>query len=178
MFSKQLHINRTWSGEPALAAEEGSVFMRLDHEGLCVRVQAQFHNDPPPDSPAGWTRGLWEYELVELFLLGGGGQYLEIELGPHGHYLVYFLKGVRQVARSVAPLRAACVIASGRWQGEIVISCADLPGEITHVNGYALHGQGAQRRYLASAPVPGPAPDFHQPHAFLPLADLVDWSVS
>ncbi|MDA3971557.1 MAG: hypothetical protein PF442_09400 [Desulfobulbaceae bacterium] len=178
MFSKQLQIKQTWNGQPALAAEEGSVFIRLDHEGLHVHVQAPFHHDPPPPSPSGLTPGLWEYELVELFLLGGGGQYLEIELGPHGHYLVYFLKGVRQVARSVAPLRVACVITSSRWQGDIVLSRADLPDGLSHVNGYALHGQGVQRRYLAAAPVPGPAPDFHQPRAFLPLEGLMDWSVS
>ena len=173
MFSKQLHINQTWNGEVLAVSEHVRLLMRLDQNGLHVQVEAPFYNDPPPESAPGTTEGLWEYEVVELFLLGAGGHYLEIELGPHGHYLVYYLSDVRQVERVVEPLFVDCMTRGGRWQGEIHLGLTDLPEQLSHVNGYGIHGQGGGRRYLSAAPLPGATPDFHQPQAFLPLETLV-----
>jgi hypothetical protein len=178
VFAKELHVTQTWDGKPALPSEEAHLFMCVDHKALHVRVQAAFHNDAPPQAPPGFVQELWEYELVEVFLLGRAGHYLEIELGPHGHYLVYYLSGVRQVERLVTPVQVHCAIQGDRWLGEIVIDLDDLPEGLSHVNGYALHGQGAGRRYLAANPVGGAAPDFHQPQDFLVLEDLMDWSPS
>ena len=36
--------------------------------------------------------GLWDYEVVELFLLNSDTEeYLELEFGPHGHYLAWVI---------------------------------------------------------------------------------------
>jgi hypothetical protein len=44
-----------------------------------------------------------------------------------------------------------------------------LPPGLGRVNAYAIHGQGANRRYLAAYSVGGTAPDFHRLDRFVPL---------
>ncbi len=175
MFAKKLRIDQTWNGEPVSLSEQAHLFMGLDEDGLHLQVEAPFYNDPSPTTPPGLCPGLWDYEVVELFLLGAGGHYLEIELGPHGHYLVYYLSDVRQVERVVEPVSVHCTVSDKIWLGAIHIGLADLPKQLSHVNGYGVSGQGHTRRFLAAAPVPGEAPDFHQPDVFVPLAGLLDW---
>ena len=41
-----------------------------------------------PDAPRGArVANLWEYDVVECFLVGPDGRYLELELGAGGHFL-------------------------------------------------------------------------------------------
>ena len=55
-----------------------------------TKVQAKFYNDARPDAQPGYLMGLWDYEVVELFLLNSQTEeYLELEFGPHGHYLAW-----------------------------------------------------------------------------------------
>ncbi len=176
MFSKKLDITQTWDGKTVRPLEEISLFFSLNSKELAFIVQAPFYADTAPKSPAGFTPRLWDYELVELFLLGAAGQYLEVELGPHGHYLIYLLSGVREVERTITPVGVHCCIEGNIWRGEIALAAGDLPRNISHVNGYGIHGQGDERRYLAATSVAGAVPDFHQPAAFLSLAAVPDWS--
>ena len=73
---------------------------------------SEYFDDPAPPSKAGGkkrvkrqtTTGgpflqLWNYETVELFFLNDADQYLEVQLGPHGHYQVILLAGRRKVLR-------------------------------------------------------------------------------
>ncbi len=178
IFSKQLHIKQTWDGNLLPVADQLKLFFSLDAQQLTFKVEAPFYDDVAPSVVPGFTDKLWGYEVVELFLLGASGQYLEIELGPHGHYLIYLLADVRVVSHTVKPLSVSCTITDDSWQGEITIATADLPENIVAVNGYGVHGQGSNRRYVAVHPVPGESPDFHQPDAFLPLPQLPDWDLA
>lgn len=55
-----------------------------------MKVQARFYDDTRPDADPGYLMGLWDYEVVELFLLNSQTEeYLELEFGPHGHYLAW-----------------------------------------------------------------------------------------
>lgn len=175
MFAKRLQINQTWDGSPLASADFIALFFSLDKRQLRCVVEAPFYDDPAPRLPLGQTHGLWEYEVVELFLLGVAGGYLEIELGPHGHYLIYFFSDVRQVERSVLPLQSSSSIGGNRWRGEICVGQGDLPLGICCANAYGVHGCGDDRRFSAAAPVPGVIPNFHQPKVFLPLSGLADW---
>jgi hypothetical protein len=107
---------------------------------------------------------LWNHEVVELFVLGVGepAPYLEVEVGPHGHHIVLELRGARQVARSHLPLDLRVDRSAGRWTAVARIPRSYLPPGANRANAYAIHGVGAERRYLAWSPVPGPVPDFHR----------------
>lgn len=185
-----LVIARTWDGEALGEAERVRVEMAaVDGEHLRIRVDAPFHDDPPPAGPPGPTDRLWEHEVVELFLAGvdsgRGVAYTEVELSPHGHHLVLRLEGVRRVVEQGLPLRYRCSVAPAaggvggghRWSGEALLPLRLLPprppGRTAFgVNAFAIHGSGAARRHLAAYPLPGERPDFHQPERFPRFAVL------
>lgn len=167
-----LQVAATWDGCPLPSNELVDFSVRLDTECLLVTVTAPFYADPPPPGPGGEMPGLWEYEVVELFLVGEGGHYLEIELGPHGHYLLLLLSGVRQVKKQLPALYCESRISGRNWQGSIRVDRCLLPLPFRRLNAFAIHGQGGKRRYLAAFPLPGEKPDFHQPRGFPAVAEV------
>jgi hypothetical protein len=165
-----LAIDATWDGRYVDFDAEGVQLLLEDAGGsLKISVDAPYFGDPPPPGPPGPTDGLWNHEVVELFIAGAGPEYTEIELGPHGHHLVLRLRGVRDVAESRLPIAYAAKVRGGRWEGEAVVPHALLPPGPHRVNAYAIRGT-TDRRYLAMAEVPGEKPDFHQPDRFAVLA--------
>jgi hypothetical protein len=161
-----LHIAHTWDGAPLDHHERATLSLHLTPNALTVEVDAPFHGDPPPPLPPGRCPALWEREVIELFLVAPDGQYLELELGPHGHHLAIWLSGVRQIARDDLPVTFTARRDRDRWTGLAMLDAALLPPRPWRWNAYAIHGLGPQRRHLAMTPLPGPRPDFHQPHRF------------
>ena len=151
------------------AGDHVRVALTLGADMLQVQIEAPFYSDKAPSAPPGSVPGLWDYEVVELFLLGDKERYLEIELGPHGHHLVLDLQGRRNVLRQGLLLDYEATIIGGRWRGVANVPRALLPVGLTRCNAYAIHGEGPSRVYLAMAPVPGAAPDFHRLEHFVPL---------
>ena len=164
-----LLTTKTWDGEPVADSEKMELRFSVKNLELEIKVQGPFHGDPAPAAPAGELDGLWCYEVAELFLLGAAGHYLEIELGPHGHYLILHLSGSRQVKGSMSPTHCVTSITGSRWQGTLTLTLDQSILPFSHANAYAIHGQGVKRRYLAAFPVPGNKPDFHQPRYFASL---------
>jgi hypothetical protein len=162
----ELRIASTWNGEPASREEEVSVRMWLEGMDLRVEVEACYWGDPWPTRPPGRVDRLWEHEVVELFLLGDDQRYIEIEMGPHGHYLVLRLEGRRQVEARALLMEYQARIVRGRWSASAHLPQSVLPANVRRGNAYAMHGVGVERRYLAAFPVPGSAPDFHRLDCF------------
>jgi len=162
----KLRVDKTWNGNLAGPEEAAEVEFFVEEGRLRVLINAPYHGDAPPASPAGSTERLWEHEVVELFLAGEDSRYLELEFGPHGHYLVLQFEGVRQAAARGIPLEYRAEISGDRWHGEARLSIAFLPAGARKANAYAMHGEGETRRYLAAFSLPGDAPDFHQPDFF------------
>jgi hypothetical protein len=165
----RLFVDGTWDGEMA-SPDECCVVLVEGREGdLSIEVDAPYHADPPPPGPVGPCDGLWDFEVVELFLVGRDEQYLEIEMGPHGHYLALLLNGRRKVVdRLSIPYHAH--VTGPRWRGRARVPARWLPPGIHAANAFAMHGQGEERRHLAHRPVPGPRPDFHRLEHFAPFA--------
>lgn len=167
-----LVVAATWDGAPVGPDEAAQLRLRRDRDVLVVDVDAPFHGDPAPAGAPGPFEGLWEHEVVELFLGGSGDAYLEVELGPHGHHLVLRLSDVRCATERALPLDYRAERSGARWRGRARLPTAWLPRGPLRGNAYAIHGPANARRYLAAHAVPGPAPDFHQPARFAPLPGL------
>lgn len=161
-----LLIASTWDGQPIAAAEQATVRLTAQEGGLVVEIDAPFHGDPPPPGAPGPTWKLWEHEVVELFVLGADDHYTELEISPHGHYLLLRLEGRRNVVARELPLAVTVSRTDGRWQAKTVLPASVLPIGPWRANAYAIHGLGEARRYLAWTPAPGPAPDFHRIEVF------------
>lgn len=159
-------VARTWDGDQARPDEIARVGAWVDGAGLRVCVDAPFHGDAAPAAPPGRVMRLWEHEVVEVFLVGRGADYIEIELGPWGHFLVLRLDGPRRVVRDDIEAVWTVERRDGRWRGEARIDAGHLPAGLTRWNAFAIHGSVEARRYLAAHPLPGPAPDFHRIDAF------------
>jgi len=144
----------------------------LGTDSLKIELDAPFHGDAPPDSPRGSCPELWEYEVVELFLLGADERYVEVELGPHGHFLVLTLHGIRKRVADGHPLEYHCQRSAGRWRATAVLDASLLPDGLERYNAYAIHGSGHQRRYLAAHSVGGDVPDFHRLERF----EALNWN--
>ena len=161
-----LKIQHTWDGDRADEDEAVSFTMKLSEIELSLEVDAPFHGDPLPES-----NDLWEFEVVELMLVGAGDTYLEVELSPHGHYLVLFLRGERHVVHRGVVLDYRADIEGHRWRGVAQIPIGWLPLETNRLNAFAMHGTGQKRRYLAWRPTRGPRPDFHRLAEFGTFSD-------
>jgi len=167
----RFEIRSSWDGGPLLESEAAHVTVAIDGARRCLRlrVEATDYGDPAPRAAAGSVDGLWEYEVVELFLVGEGERYLEIELGPHGHYLGLLLDGRRRIVRRHLPIGYRTERLDDRWRGEAELGLEWLPENVRSANAYGIHGVGPARRHLAAYPVPGPEPDFHRLECFAPF---------
>ncbi|MCB9670228.1 MAG: hypothetical protein H6736_22945 [Alphaproteobacteria bacterium] len=170
-LSELVEVGFTWDGQLAPREERAFVTLERQRGGLHLTVEAPYHGDPAPDAPVGSTDGLWNHEVVEVFVTGlaPAGQpvpYLEVELSPHGHHLVLDLLGVRQRIRTREELDYRATLLGTRWCGEAFVPWQWLPSRPNRFNVYAIHGEGERRRYLAMTPVPGPQPDFHRLERF------------
>lgn len=165
-----LPIERYWDGAPCPHAHlHGRVELAARDDGL--EIAASLPHQPAPRIPAA-PRGarvanLWEYDVVECFLAGAGGRYLEVELGAGGHFLVLSFSAPRVRSDSHETLALPVDFASDAsgWRSRVVIERALVPPGLQALNAFVIAG-GA---HLAYGSLPGAAPDFHQLACF-PLA--------
>lgn len=174
-------IKYTWDGKNLENHGPIQISMRWHFERIMgkphkrivrVNIQAPLFDDPdPPDEMAGICPGLWNYECVELFFANNKGNYTEIEVGPHGHWLVLLHKDYRQCINNGEELQLEV---KNEWKGSdwhctVEIPLAYLPGNISKFNAYAMHGSGEDRHYEALYPVTDGTlkePDFHNLNFF------------
>lgn len=160
----RLPIERLWNGAPCDLPIRAHVSLSLDGEDLEVCASLRQPGAPrlPDAPPATRVDGLWEYDVVECFLAGEGGRYLEIELGAGGHFLVLSFRARRELADAHEALRPTLEHGRGP-EGESRVSlrlpASLLPAGLHAGSAFAI----AAGRLLAFRPVPGPQPDFHQP---------------
>ena len=167
MSSSKYIISHTWDGNLCTPEEQITCSLSFKDNKLVFEFQAPFHNDPPPppSSPKSlW--GLWDFEVVEIFLVGHDGEYLEAEFGPHGHHLLLWLNAPREISKKHLPVDYTAKIQDNRWFGYAQIDRVHLPSPVHRFNIFAIHGTHEERRYLCYQALDTPKPDFHQPQRF------------
>lgn len=194
MSARKFLMNKTWDGRPSVASPYKINFAINAATGdIVLQVDAPFFNDAPPPGEPGKCLKVYDYEVVEVFIAAYPNDddaasaqyspYLEVQIGPHGHYnLVFFLQegDFANMDTSIEldrPPTAKINPKTGRWTAEVAIPSFFLPEPVCGddlsitwmMNAYAMHGQGEQREYIAYSPVPGPKPNFHQLRHFCPL---------
>ena len=163
-----LRVDRLWNGgacpDDRLWAE-----LKLSKKptGLRVRVSSpMLHEQRVPDAPMGSrVEKLWEHDVVELFLVGPGHQYLELELGAGGHWLLLSFDSIRHRRDShetFKPIVKFKKTSEKIWTSEIVIPWKLIPENLRALNAFAIMAG----QFMAMSRVPGKEPDFHQPDAF------------
>lgn len=169
----KLDITHDWCGKPLPRKEHVEVSLRTTSGGAEITIRAPFYGDPEPNGPVGALDGLWEFEVVEVFIAGLASPipYTEIEMAPSGHHLVLTLQGVRQPTATCLPLEFRASVHSEHWEGTATIDARFLPPHPWHVNATAIHGVGEERKYASAVPLPGTTPDFHQPGIFVPFTN-------
>ena len=163
---KRLCIQYEWDGTVLPESHWVTVELRLNDEEIQIDVEAPFFDNPPPDDIPNSKTGfwqLWDYEVVEVFLVGQDGSYTEIEVGPHGHHLILRLDAPRSVVDKMHPMVWNASIESTRWQGHGAIARHLLPAQIDKVNAFAIRHFQGRRQYCCHTPLPAEQPDFHQP---------------
>jgi hypothetical protein len=168
----RLPIERQWNGAPSGAVRAA---LELSVVGAAIELRSELRQPGParvPDARAG-TRvaNLWEYDVVECFLLGAGGRYLELELGAGGHFLALSFRAPR--IRSDEHRRLVPAVSHHRGTDGVHRTALRVPLEIVPpglraIGAFAIAGG----RFLAHTPVPGPAPDFHRPDLWARLRPL------
>jgi len=163
-----LQIERCFDG--AVCSDDrlsATVSLSRRKDGLLIRAQSPLlHDQSIPEAPKGTRVGnLWNYDVVEVFLVGPGHRYLEIELGAGGHWLVLGFDRIRHRENefeSFSPTFRYWKTEDRAWVSQIVIPWEMIPENIRAMNAFMI----AAGKFLAWSPVPGVKPDFHQPDSF------------
>jgi len=167
-------INKTW--ENRCITKNDDIHLNFNYvdntetkaKDLEIKVLAPFYDDPhiSDTTSKGSMDKLWEYEVVEVFLLGSDENYLEIEFGPKGQYLLLQLHGYRNVVKTPLYLdNYGANINGTMWSGNYIIPSKYIPPNLFKFNAYAIHGTDPVRQYLALFPTPFGKyenPDFHR----------------
>ena len=169
IVAKRFQIQYEWDGTPLPETQWVSIEVQLSDTVMCIRVESPFFHNPAPVSlpdPSVGLWKLWEYEVVELFIVGVDGHYTEVEVGPHGHHLVLQLDAPRSIVNHQLPMLWNAQIHGDQWTGQGEVSRALLPAEISRVNAFAIRTINGERQYCCFEPLPDTQPNFHQPERF------------
>jgi hypothetical protein len=166
-------VDRLWDGNPCpddrLWAE---LQLSKGKDGIKVSVQApRLHEQSVPDVPMGSrVDKLWEHDVVELFLVGPGHEYVELELGAGGHFLVLGFSSIRKRVNDFTDFKPIVRFehtSEKIWASNIVLPWKMIPENLRAINVFAIMAG----QFMAYAPVPGIEPDFHQPD-YYPVVSL------
>ena len=190
-----LSISNLWNGTPSSLGPENDYKINIDIDNMTgeiiLIIDAPFFNDPPPtlnhiNNSKDTKRyiGLWNYEVVEVFISDcRGANYLEINIGPFGHYYLKSISTYDQNDMMDIDREPTVKInaKTNRWNARFYIPYAIVPEPDTgfdmetplaikwHINAFAIHGNKDSREYLAATALPGKSPNFHQPKFFEPF---------
>lgn len=185
-----LSLARTWDGSPAPRGFGGEATLAFE-DGMLAWSWSIAQQGMPriPQAGPGFLDGLWEHDVVELFLTSSSPEdpkpaYVELETGPAGHWLALAFRGARRRDAELASLEPEIrtQIHDAGWSGSARFPLAalkpwlgpDRQGAEAQPSWRGLACAcltlgGGERLLLASQQLPGERADFHQPARWLPL---------
>ena len=179
----RLSLRGLWDGTPAPLGVGGEARVDRFGDALSLAWDVALPATPRvPEGAAGFLDGLWEYDVIELFLTASVAAdpspvYVEIEAGPAGHWLALAFSGGRQRAaelRDIHP-RIESDLEGLRWRGRLDVELASLepylPADaaLRGLAAFCTRDSEGERLYLCSQPLPGEQADFHRPSAWTKL---------
>lgn len=121
--------------------------------------------------------GLWEFDVVEVFLTREPGErlpYIELQISPLGQTFALLINTPRVETSYPEHLsfESNARVENGKWTSILKIPVAEIPGKekVIYGNFTACLGPSGQREYFSLAPLE--KIDFHQPKLFLALMEL------
>uniref|UniRef100_A0AC35TH38 Carb-bd_dom_fam9 domain-containing protein n=1 Tax=Rhabditophanes sp. KR3021 TaxID=114890 RepID=A0AC35TH38_9BILA len=176
-------LNKTWDGRISTDVSSTIHFsykalekMETHQKSyLSIVFTTPFYDDPPPEDFTGYTPGLWNFEVMEFFFANQAGQYIEIELNPYGHWLVYAFNGYRDMRNNCEDVSLNLtnnILPDNKWECRVDIPLALLPSDVNKFNAYRIHGLNEDRKYEALYPSTDKEqkePDFHKVEFFKKL---------
>jgi hypothetical protein len=134
------------------------------------------------DSEGRFVEGLWEADVVELFLLNPEtGFYAEFNLGPRGGWWCCSFRSPRaRVDESPNPLPGVKAMANASefaWDSSLSVPLHSLPEALAFdpvkTRGNITFCLGAPQQYISLADLGGGEPDFHRPEKWIPISSLL-----
>lgn len=170
-------IEHHWDGTALPHAEYAQCSIALEDQYVTVRATAVLpYGICAPNAPVGFADGLWEYDVLELFAVAPDGTYVEVELGPRGHWLAYwFLSYRHRDAREIDRTQMVYTtqVEGNTWTAQCRFPSAWLPAQWAQLrwNVYQIRrrGDAGEYDYLAWKSDPTVAPDFHRTECFASL---------
>lgn len=177
-YCMQFFITHQWGGTSLAEKDVVSIVVAEDALQYTICFSAAIGGSiHAPETPAGFTDGLWEYDVFEVFVLNADGTYLEIEVGPKNHWLAYWFASYRkrdaQRTFDPATFTYRATVEGMRWNG--LFSFPKLWVKdglaVTRWNFYQIRkiAEGIYE-YLAWQSLPEVAPDYHRTECFVPLS--------
>lgn len=161
-----LPVATRWDGALPLPEYGGRFRLSAAAAGLEVAASFPLRADAriPAAPPGARVDGLWTHDVAECFIVGEEGDYLEIELGAGGHFLLLSFDGPRRQvdAHETLALDVRWQAQAGSFHSAVTVPWALVPRAPRALNAFAIFGDV----HLAHAPLPGAAPDFHQPDRY------------
>uniref|UniRef100_A0A5S6QYD8 Phytanoyl-CoA dioxygenase n=1 Tax=Trichuris muris TaxID=70415 RepID=A0A5S6QYD8_TRIMR len=178
-------ISKTWRGEPVTEHEPFNFhlewyFQRVrgkPHKRVVkVYIDGPLFDDPPePDNLGGHCPTIYDQECISVVFANNRSQYLDIAVGPHGHWLVRMFSGKgREITKEELELEVQNVFEGNDWRSVFEIPLAYFPGAVTRYNAFALHGSGSRRHVEAFQPISDGrigdvAPELHRIEFYKPI---------
>ncbi len=152
----------------------------LEGHQLKVRFEVRSSKSPhvnPALSLSGSQWGLWDWDVVELFLRVGPEAYYEFQVSPlNQHFELKIFEPRKRFDRDFTSgftHRAFGLNGGQGWGAEMDIPLHALggsPGAVDLIgNAFAILGAGVERTYWSLHLPPQEVPDFHLPERFAPI---------
>ncbi len=173
-FERAYRFDTDWFGKSA--RKPVSALLATDEHHLWFGGEAEGEFDFDADLSANdFIKGLWEKDLVELFLYNeGNGRYLELNLSPAGAWWGAVFSAPRMQVAEWRPTAARAYSIRGpkKWRSALCLPWdeirKELGGGVTHANLTAITGTPEQQFFTLSDLGQG-EPDFHLPLYFQPI---------
>ena len=176
-----VHIDRYWSGEPAVKSRHAEARLLWSRKALhvrfvCHQAEPLVVSDKPQTEKK--TMGLWDRDVCEIFIAPDPRiveKYVEFEVAPTGEWLDVAIDLTSGTRQSDWEFNSRMTTAAKTAEDQVTMAMRipwnhwihqPEPGERWRVNLFRCVGKDPNRGYLSWQPTRTAEPLFHVPKAF------------